>query len=354
MAKPLTQEQFKALRVKGLSVDQIVKFERGERPQGQETSQIEDQNAIGATFNVPGATSRAAIRSNPALGLAGPLAGLLGLAGAGGQQAQQAAGQGALNPSSQQTFQDQAIQAGQNAFGGPSTSVATNFMKGLIPSAVGFGADFVTDPTQVLLAMVGIKGGKSKIANTPVNKIIKYDNDLKLAEQAKTSIENVKGFLGKAKGIAISEAADIKTNAEFEKLYRLKKVLHAIRDPIYEIEMDVDGGIKQTVGNLDKVKTAIGELISKKDWVDGASRTEQRLTKNLYRNLRDEMINSAAKEGKDLKAPLEAYSNFMDNYHQIEPRLTDQWGQAQANKLKSMFKFFGSLLLKRPGKMSLK
>lgn len=133
--------------------------------------QIQEQNILGQLFNVPGATSRAAIRSNPALAMAGPFAGLAGISGLGGSQAQQAAGQGALQPDSVRTFQDQAIQAGQESFGGPSTSVAMNFAKGLPGSIAGLAADMATDPANVLLSLIpGLKPGRIQTTSQVVDK----------------------------------------------------------------------------------------------------------------------------------------------------------------------------------------
>lgn len=179
--------------------------------QSESKPQIERQT-LGAITNVPGATSRAAIRSNPALAAAGPLAGGIatlgplleayGLKKSSGNTSE--AAKGALNPSDVQTFQDQAIQAGQNSFGGPSTSVAVNFMKGLPGSVAGLAADTLTDPSAVLLNLItGLKTPKiqpiSEVVDKPILRAVqpslkgpsnfgKVDN---FKQQARSAVESI-------------------------------------------------------------------------------------------------------------------------------------------------------------------
>lgn len=126
---------------------------------------------IGMTADVPGASSRAAIRENPLLALAGPLAGTAGLGGIGGEAAQQAAGQGAINPSGVETFQQQASQGAQDMISKIASLLppevlsrpgvrrrlekelgSGKFVTGA--SALGFGADLATDPVAVLASLV--------------------------------------------------------------------------------------------------------------------------------------------------------------------------------------------------------
>jgi len=132
---------------------------------------MQDQNILGRILNVPGATSRAAIQSNPTLAIGGPLAGLLGLSGVGGPEAQQAASRGAMNPDSIPRFQTKAIDASQKM-----TDVGTNVISGMIPSAAGLAADIATDPSSMLLSTVGqlpvIKNMNATINASPIGKKI--------------------------------------------------------------------------------------------------------------------------------------------------------------------------------------
>lgn len=128
---------------------------------------VQKQNILGAIFNVPGATSRAAIQAEPGLALTGPLAGLVALSGLAGPKAQQAAGQGAANPDSVSTFQEEALKVAS-----PKTqSVAANFAGGLPASIGGLAADMIVDPTTVLTTLLtGMRPGKVKPIGDIVDK----------------------------------------------------------------------------------------------------------------------------------------------------------------------------------------
>lgn len=131
----------------------------------QPESNVQEQGFLGRTFNVPGATSRAAIQSNPLLGLAGPLAGSAALSGIGGQKAQQAASSGALQPDKVRRFQDLAL----DALHKPASRIAGKIKNpllqkafqdqveklGLGASGIGLAADIATNPADALLAIAG-------------------------------------------------------------------------------------------------------------------------------------------------------------------------------------------------------
>lgn len=209
-------------------------------PQSPDQPNMERQNILGAIFNVPGATSRAAIQSNPRLAAAGPLAGLVGLSGGGGKEAQIATARGALNPSSVPTFQDQAIEAGQNSFGGPSTSVLANAAKGFVPSAAGLAADMWTDPTTVLTNLLfGIKVPKIKTVADVVDKPF-----LKAIRPTGTGVKTRKGM----------ENIVTKARSAVESVVDNKDSLKII-DSTGEIVPD------NLPNNLDEATQAIGQTV---------------------------------------------------------------------------------------------
>jgi hypothetical protein len=82
---------------------------------------FEKQNAIGATFNVPGAAIRSALQGKGYM-------------------------EGALNPSKVEKFQDIAIRKAQI-----STNPVVNAILGMPASALGMAADIVTSPADVLM-----------------------------------------------------------------------------------------------------------------------------------------------------------------------------------------------------------
>lgn len=138
---------------------------------------VGEQTIMGDIFNRPGASAREAIRENPALVLTGPLAGLVASTGVAGKEAKQAASRGANIPDQSESFQDQFIKGAQESFGGPSKSVAVNFLKGLPASAAGLATDIATNPADALLNVLsfgaaGIAKGKQGL-NATANAIKK-------------------------------------------------------------------------------------------------------------------------------------------------------------------------------------
>jgi hypothetical protein len=126
-------------------------------------------------FNIPAAANRAAIQKNPSLALAGPFAGAIALSGNAGDELKSAAVEGIMDPDKVPTFQELAIRAGQE-LGGASTSVPVNFIKGLVPSALGLAADIATNPADVMIGLV-VNPAAGAVSKTRVGKdLIKFLN----------------------------------------------------------------------------------------------------------------------------------------------------------------------------------
>lgn len=144
------------------------------------------RNWLGNITDRPAAASRGAIQAEPALALAGPLAGLIASSGIVGNRARTAALDAAENPLSVKTFQEQAL---ENIRPIKSTNEGINFLTGIVPSVGGLAADLTTDPVNALGSLIGFaplgKGrtlggvlGKTalaqeakKIANTDVKQL---------------------------------------------------------------------------------------------------------------------------------------------------------------------------------------
>jgi hypothetical protein len=90
---------------------------------------MEEQNVIGATFNVPGAAIRSAIQGKGYV-------------------------EGAMNPSAVPKFQDLAIKAAQQ-----STNPYVNAILGMPASALGMAADIATSPADAIGMLAGGLGG---------------------------------------------------------------------------------------------------------------------------------------------------------------------------------------------------
>lgn len=334
----------------GTSIDAIKNF----KGDFKDTT-MQNQNILGRILNVPGATSRAAIQSNPALAVGGPLAGLLALSGIGGHTAQQAASRGAMNPDSVPKFQNQAIDASQKM-----NDAGTNVIAGMLPSAVGLAADVVTDPTSILASIIGKAPGIKELGNTIANSklgkvtsdilnkqrqwpaiqnIFKYENNLQQATKAKDALDTIRETLGKAKGDAVNTLRDVPAVLDFSG-NKSQRVTDVIKNPLYGVEFTDEGGVKNTIGNLDKVKTAVGDLIhgNQRVWEE-APGVEQRAIKMFYGKISDSMRQAAIDAGHpELGKTLDAYSSFMDKYHLANKTVVDAAGNAMGNKLRDTFK----------------
>jgi hypothetical protein len=193
-----------------------------------------------------------------------------------------------------------------------------------------------------LLASVGAGGGgkaagqiEQKVS-AGIKKIAKYESELQQATKAKTALDTLRGTIGQAKTIAIKEVENAPTDLRWTT--KSNKVLDAIKNPVYEVAFNKDGTLVQTVGNLDKIKTAVGELISSPKIWEEAPKTEIRDIKRFYGQINQVMKNAATKAGKPIDNALKNYDEFMDKYTLVNKTLVDNAGNAMGNKLKSTFK----------------
>lgn len=191
--------------------------------------------------------------------------------------------------------------------------------------------NIITDPMTYAGLGVSTKTAKG---------VIEAEGSLQKAKQAKTALDSLRDTLGKAKSIAIQEVQDVPTKLDMRPSNNLlsDKVLKAIENPIYNVERNADGSLKQTVGNLDKVKEAVGELINTPKVWEEAPNKELRIVKQFYGQVAEAMKSAARNANKPIDEALDAYSKFMDNYHVVNKTLVDSAGNAMGNKLKAAFK----------------
>lgn len=286
----------------------------------EKNRQMEAQNIGGVVENVPSA----AIRSM--------------LQGKGYTQ-------GAMNPSAVPKFQDLALEN----FAPKTQSTLLNFLGGMPASAAGMAADVATNPAELLTFLMGGIGGKTIAKNMAsigknVKTALKWEGSLEQAKKAKSSLDTVRTTLGKAKELAIKEVENVPATLDWKGNVS-GKIVEAIRNPVYGVQFTEEGGVVNTVGNLDKVKTAVGELITPKVWQE-APKTELRQIKQFYGRVVGEMKKAAEKAGKPITKVLDDYDNFMERYNIIDDHLTDKYGNAMGNKLKTSFKVFAEPALK--------
>lgn len=307
--KTLTEEQYNQALSSGFSHEQIVDFEKRRKlednsSKGEDHSQ-QPQNILGATFNVPGAAIRSAIQGK-------------GYA------------QGAMRPDDVPTFSQ--LQSQQPK----GKQILQNLLTGGVPA--GAVADFVTNPADILSVLpiakgIGIAGklaGKAK-------SLLKYDNSLVQAQKAKSSLDIMRATLGKAKEIALSNTGEIPAEIDWSGNMS-QKVINAIKNPVYKVEFTREGGVIGNIRNLDKIKTALNDIVTTKDFVE-AGNMEKRQIMKFAGKLRDTMVKAADDADKpELAQSLKNYHDFMGNFNKINDHLVDKYGDAMANKLKTMFK----------------
>lgn len=250
---------------------------------------------------------------------------------------------GAVNPTNIPKFQDLAIKAAQQ-----STNPTVNAITGIIPSAAGLVADTVTNPAEMLTNLLGgvvaSKTGSTigssvnqfggKIASG-IKKISSYESELQQAGKAKEAIDGIRDSLGTAKALAIKDVESVPVSFGFP--IKSDRVIQAIKNPIYEVQFDKNGSIVKTVGNFDKVKEAVGDLVHSPALWEEAPKKEMQHIKQVYGAINESMKSSARNAGKPIDEALDAYSEFMDKYHLINSKIVDKAGNAMGNKLKKTF-----------------
>lgn len=221
------------------------------------------------------------------------------------------------------------------------------FRESGVPEPLAAGGGLLTD---LILSPGGadmIAGGVKNLVKASKN-AMKWEGSLQQARKAKESLDTIRKTIGNAKEIAIKEVKDVPATINWKGV-QSQKITDAIKNPVYGVEFTEEGGVVNTVGNLDKVKTAVGELITPKVWQE-APKTELRQIKQFYGNIVGEMKKAAEKAGKPIAKALDDYDEFMEKFNIIDDHLTDKYGNAMGNKLKSSFKIMAEPALKEAWK----
>lgn len=209
-----------------------------------------------------------------------------------------------------------------------------------------------TDPASFFvnaaLAGKGIEGtpAAAKVMQKLLKPVMKWDTALQQAQTAKQSLNTIRTTLGQAKELALKNTGDIPAEIDWSGNMS-QKVVNIIKDPIYGVEFTPEGGVVGNIRNLDKMKVAINDNMTKKDFIE-AGDMEKAQMKQFAGKLRQSMISAANKSGRpELAKSLKDYHEFMDNYSSVNRRLVNVEGEAEANKLKHIFKITSEPLVKK-------
>jgi len=197
----------------------------------------------------------------------------------------------------------------------------------------------------------GVVKGATKGINV-LRRILKFDDVLTQAKQSKNAIDLIRDTLGKAKELAIKDVKDLPVNFDLKKIP--ERVLAKLRDPAngYNIDFMPDGSsMPQNMENMDKVKMALQNMPSTKDFVEAGNMAKRQII-NLSKDLRDAMVSTANKAGKpELGKTLKDFHEFMNNYDLINDHLVNKHGVAMGNKLKETFKWTAEPAVKEAWKV---
>jgi len=333
---------------------EIVKGVAGDVP--KEAFESGERNILGNIVDRPAAAVRGGIQAMAP----------------GGQTPMQGFQQGSINPTSVPTFQEQALEK----FAPKTESTALNFAGGLPASAGGLAADIATNPASLLMMLLGNtatnavgKTGPGQAVGRFMNKprslknLFRFDNALKQAQKSQVALEEVRNTLGGAVKLKISEVENVPTKFDFKNIP--DKVNSAInKTKVYDVNiskvkiqqpgtilnpsgklatpgsiLDEGGKIKQTVGNLNKIKEATGDLLTPKNWIE-APKKEMRQIKQFYGAINKAMKDASRKSGVDISKPLDSYNKFMGHYRNVQHTIQNTAEVAMGNKLKTAFKLF--------------
>ena len=197
----------------------------------------------------------------------------------------------------------------------------------LVPEAIGTALDIGTRPSSYL-------GGAIFKNRAAIGKhapdIMGKNYTLQRATEGAVELDTLRKTIGMAKKDAITEVADVVV-PKFKPTLS-QDILTKLKDPLYEIGFTKSGAIKPTIGNLDKVLDSLGDMMTGKGWIDATKKNQQAI-KQAYGYIADMM----RKTVPEIKAPIEAYANFMKQYGLVNKTLRDTSGNVLEKKLRTAF-----------------
>jgi len=214
-----------------------------------------------------------------------------------------------------------------------------------IPMPESWGGDIPISPARNMLRallpalgtavqMPALAPARSAAA---LGKVTKFDNALVQAQKSKIALDETRRTLGQAKEIAMQEIKGLPVDFDWSDIP--EKALNVLKKPDSKVLFDESGSIVNTVENLDRVKMLLQDMPSQKDFVEAGKMVTGEVIRYAGK-VRDAIVSTAKRAGKpELGKALSDYHDFMREYNLINDHLTDKYGNALANKLKSTFKF---------------
>lgn len=354
---PVTREQFDKLIGEGFTVEEIVEFDkRSQQPTQPQQQPQQPVNKGEQRLQQRGSAIADLIQNPPETDKGGythPLGTLLRYMQGAGEYAQGIPSSVGLDLQQGQP-QNIVPNLGKVLTGQRPAQTGDIYAGAGLPEPLAAGMGLFTD---VMLTPGGARGtvaaGKAGINVTTkgmsaLKDIFKATTNVDKAQRAKQGLDAVRTTLGKAKEIAMQEIKDLPVDFDWSKAP--EKVIKAIQKPEYGIQFAEDGKVINTVSNLDKVKVALQDIPTTKDFVE-AGNMAKRQVMQFAGKVRDAIVDTANAAGKpELAKSLSDYHKFMDNYNLINDHLVDKYGNAMANKLKATFKWGAEPVVKNAWK----
>ncbi len=184
-----------------------------------------------------------------------------------------------------------------------------------------------------------IGGAAMKALKGILPKVLKFEKITEQAAKSKTALDTIRTNLGQAKELALKNTGDIPAEIDWSGNMS-QKIINGIKNPVYGVEFTPEGGVVNNIRNLDKIKTAMNDLVTTKDFVE-AGNMEKKQIMQFAGKIRNTMVKAADDAGKpELGKSLRDYHDFMERYNPINDHLTDKYDVAQSDKLKEVFRLF--------------
>ena len=200
----------------------------------------------------------------------------------------------------------------------------------------GMAAD-VADLAQTPSFVPAMKGlGKAAQILRPLLKFKKLGQQ---AEQSKQALDALEQSYESAYGSMIDEVKDIPTKFDFKDLPgKIIRMINRDGGKIYNVEKETDGSIKQTIGNLAKIKKAVSDTLTPAVR-QHAGKTEQALIQQYEGKLSSAMKEAAKDAGKPIDEGMKAYGEFKQSYNLVYDKFVIKQ-QAMHNQLKDMHRIW--------------
>lgn len=211
-----------------------------------------------------------------------------------------------------------------------------------ILNKIPFGARVAGDP-RVLASLfmgAGTKGGREAIGDvargvsSKLPRVMGEDFTMAQSTKAGTELAKMRSTLGTRVGDIVRKTKGEADIRGVEKAVEMlpDNIKAKIGSKFYGVEKAVDGSIKSSVKNLSKLKDALDDFMTDKDWIESS-----KMTKGAIRRAYGAVSRAMKKAEPKLTEPMADYSKFKKLYRKAAPTV-ERKGEAVEKPLRGVFK----------------